>query len=163
MTQNGEKNMTEAELKQWVLGPAKTLRRREVFGLEDQTARTDSGLAVAGQHHPKTSCRKNTSPNIEPHPAIGITLKPHFFGGSEKEAKCKRSTTRSGVRTALTDTPRTEQIAAASGITRHTPRLYSREEVMMLLHLNEQQVQFLINTRQIIRIRIAGEEIFRWN
>lgn len=31
---------------------------------------------------------------------------------------------------------------------------------MLLLHLNEEQVQFLINTRQITRIRIAGEQRF---
>lgn len=39
-------------------------------------------------------------------------------------------------------------------------RLLSRQEVEMLLHLTTDQVQFLINTGRITRIRIAGEERF---
>jgi hypothetical protein len=39
-------------------------------------------------------------------------------------------------------------------------RLLLREEVILLLQLNNDQVQLLINTRQINPIRIAGEERF---
>lgn len=39
-------------------------------------------------------------------------------------------------------------------------RLLSRQEVELVLHLTEDQVQFLINTRQITRIRVTGEERF---
>lgn len=52
----------------------------------------------------------------------------------------------------------TKQIEAAPGAPSRPRRLHSREEVGMLLQLNEEQVQFLISTRQITRIRIAGEE-----
>jgi len=55
---------------------------------------------------------------------------------------------------------RTEQNETTSEGTRHPRRLYTREDVMNLLKLNEDQVQFLINTRQITRILIAGEERF---
>lgn len=34
------------------------------------------------------------------------------------------------------------------------------EEACAFLQLNDEQVQFLINTRQIVSIRIAGEERF---
>lgn len=56
--------------------------------------------------------------------------------------------------------PPTEQNQSASEGIRQTRRLYSRDQVMMLLRLNEDQVQHLINTRQITRILIAGEERF---
>ena len=39
-------------------------------------------------------------------------------------------------------------------------RLLSRAEVQAILDLSEEQVQYLINTRQITAIRIAGEERF---
>lgn len=39
-------------------------------------------------------------------------------------------------------------------------RLLIRGEVLSLLRLSEDQVQLLINTRQIVSIRIAGEERF---
>lgn len=39
-------------------------------------------------------------------------------------------------------------------------RLLIRGEVTSLLQLSEDQVQLLINTRQIVAIRIAGEERF---
>lgn len=39
-------------------------------------------------------------------------------------------------------------------------RLLTHEEVQMQLTLNDDQVQFLIRTGQINRIRIAGEERF---
>jgi hypothetical protein len=39
-------------------------------------------------------------------------------------------------------------------------RLLIREEVLEVLQLFEDQVQQLINTRQIVPIRIAGEERF---
>lgn len=55
---------------------------------------------------------------------------------------------------------RTEQNEATPGRVIQPRRLHSREEVTMLLHLNEDQVQVLINTRQITRILIAGEERF---
>jgi hypothetical protein len=45
-------------------------------------------------------------------------------------------------------------------ITNRHRRLLTREEVHMQLGLDSEQVQFLINTRQITRIRIAGEERF---
>jgi|GEM_PF-2282486 hypothetical protein len=53
-----------------------------------------------------------------------------------------------------------EQNEGTSGRTRQPRRLHTKEEVKMLLHLNDEQVQFLINTRQITRILIAGEERF---
>lgn len=37
-------------------------------------------------------------------------------------------------------------------------RLLSRHEIEILLHLEVDQLQFLINTHQIIPIRIAGQE-----
>lgn len=39
-------------------------------------------------------------------------------------------------------------------------RLLVRDEVISILHLTDDQVQQLINTRQILPIRIAGEERF---
>jgi hypothetical protein len=39
-------------------------------------------------------------------------------------------------------------------------RLLIRPEVLQMLQLNEEQVQGLVNTRQIVPIRIAGEERF---
>lgn len=39
-------------------------------------------------------------------------------------------------------------------------RLLRREEVYALLQLTDEQVQLLINTRQIVPIRIVGEERF---
>ena len=39
-------------------------------------------------------------------------------------------------------------------------RLLLRKEVILLLQLSEDQVQQLINTRQLTTIRIAGEERF---
>jgi len=41
----------------------------------------------------------------------------------------------------------TEQMEAVSGTAPRPRRLHSREELMMLLSLNEEQVQFLVNTR----------------
>ncbi|HEY1984241.1 MAG TPA: hypothetical protein VGG85_02470 [Terracidiphilus sp.] len=48
----------------------------------------------------------------------------------------------------------------AETIAQRARRLLIREEVLGLLHLTDDQVQHLINTRQIMRIRIAGEERF---
>jgi hypothetical protein len=39
-------------------------------------------------------------------------------------------------------------------------RLLTRDEVLTLLHLSDEQIQLLISTRQIVPIRIAGEERF---
>jgi hypothetical protein len=39
-------------------------------------------------------------------------------------------------------------------------QLLRHEQVCVVLQLNPEQVQFLINTQQIVRIRIAGEERF---
>jgi hypothetical protein len=39
-------------------------------------------------------------------------------------------------------------------------RLLIRNEVLAVLQLSEDQVQSLINTRQLVSIRIAGEERF---
>jgi hypothetical protein len=39
-------------------------------------------------------------------------------------------------------------------------RLLRREEVVVYLQLSDEQVQVLINTRQLTPIRIAGEERF---
>jgi hypothetical protein len=39
-------------------------------------------------------------------------------------------------------------------------RLMVREEVLAVLQLSDDKVQQLINTRQILTIRIAGEERF---
>lgn len=47
-----------------------------------------------------------------------------------------------------------------ASISPQTRRLLMRAEVLWLLHLEEEQVQFLINTRQLVPIRIAGEERF---
>ncbi|MGC2635844.1 MAG: hypothetical protein WA294_01610 [Acidobacteriaceae bacterium] len=54
--------------------------------------------------------------------------------------------------------PQAEQMEAASGAAPPPRRLHSREDLLMLLNLNDEQVQFLTNTRQITAIRIAGEE-----
>lgn len=53
-----------------------------------------------------------------------------------------------------------KQMGVASGSAPRPRQLHSRDELMALLNLKEEQVQFLINTRQITRIRIAGEERF---
>jgi hypothetical protein len=43
---------------------------------------------------------------------------------------------------------------------RYQRQLLRHEEVCVFLQLNPDQVQFLINTQQIVRMRIAGEERF---
>jgi hypothetical protein len=42
----------------------------------------------------------------------------------------------------------------------HERRLLTRDEVLSLLHLSDEQLQLLIRTRQLVPIRIAGEERF---
>jgi hypothetical protein len=64
------------------------------------------------------------------------------------------------LRTERNDDPRIaaeQQSPGSAGVQR---RLLGREEVLWLLHLSDEQLQLLINTRQIIVIRIAGEERF---
>jgi hypothetical protein len=43
---------------------------------------------------------------------------------------------------------------------REERRLLIREEVLSLLYLSDEQLQLLIRTRQIVPIKIAGEERF---
>lgn len=43
---------------------------------------------------------------------------------------------------------------------RNHRRLLTRDEVLWLLHLVDDQVQFLIDTRQLTVFKIAGEERF---
>ena len=45
-------------------------------------------------------------------------------------------------------------------VARPERRLLIRAEVLWLLHLTDEQVQFLINTQQLVPMRIAGEERF---
>ena len=52
-----------------------------------------------------------------------------------------------------------EQVIAETS-TRSDRRLHRRAKVQEVLDLSEEQVQYLINTRQITAIRIAGEERF---
>jgi hypothetical protein len=47
-----------------------------------------------------------------------------------------------------------------SVVSRDERRLLIRSEVVRLLHLSDEKVQQLINTRQITALRIAGEERF---
>jgi hypothetical protein len=47
-----------------------------------------------------------------------------------------------------------------SVVSRDERRLLIRSEVLWLLHLSDEKVQQLINTRQITVFRIAGEERF---
>ena len=39
-------------------------------------------------------------------------------------------------------------------------RLLIRDQVVAILQLSEEKVQYLVNTRQLLPIRIAGEERF---
>jgi hypothetical protein len=43
---------------------------------------------------------------------------------------------------------------------REERRLLIREEVLSLLHLSDEHLQLLMRTRQLVPIRIAGEERF---
>jgi hypothetical protein len=49
---------------------------------------------------------------------------------------------------------------AIGNLARRERRLLFRSEVLQMLQLTEVQLQDLINTRQIIALRIAGEERF---
>jgi hypothetical protein len=49
---------------------------------------------------------------------------------------------------------------AVSNLARPGRRLLIRLEVLQMLQLTDEQVQGLVNTRQIVPIRIAGEERF---
>jgi hypothetical protein len=49
---------------------------------------------------------------------------------------------------------------AVSNLARPRRRLLIRPEVLQMLQLTDEQVQGLLNTRQIVPIRIAGEERF---
>jgi hypothetical protein len=66
------------------------------------------------------------------------------------------------VRAERGDNPRivAERNSPLGGLAGTQRRLLIREEVLWLLHLSDEQLQLLINTRQITVIRIAGEERF---
>ena len=50
--------------------------------------------------------------------------------------------------------------ACSKGLQRYDRRLLIRDEVLFLLHLSDEQVQQLINTRQLTPFFITGEERF---
>lgn len=76
------------------------------------------------------------------------------------QAKHNTSGGESGISSSSPDADAAPENATRLATKRTDRRLLRRAEIQEILELSEEQVQYLINTRQITAIRIAGEERF---